>query len=84
MDFMDAQHQTAPARTCSAVEEFVARGHLRVGGILHFAPVGARAARMVPTAGELRRDSRESCARDLEEVTPAYLNVAHGQQPHRH
>jgi hypothetical protein len=84
MDFMDAQHQTAPARTCSAVEEFVARGHLRVGGILHLHQlVLVPPAWYRPLASFAAIPSR-SCARDLEEVTPADLNVAHGQQPHRH
>jgi hypothetical protein len=68
-DLRDTQHRTALARTCSALEEFVASGHLGVRGILDLEPVGARAVRMVPTARELAHDAlkivraghRESC-----------------------
>jgi hypothetical protein len=81
----DAQHRTTLAGTCSAVEQFVARGHLRVRGILDLAPAGAPAVRMVRTRRELAHDALEVMgARDLEEVPPPSLDVVHIQEPRRH
>ena len=83
--YRDAQHRMALARTCSALEEFVASGHLGVRRILDLAPVGARAVRMVATARELAHDALEVVrTRDLEEVPSPCLDVVHVQQPRRH
>src|SRR5688500_9700113 len=67
------------ARPCPALEEFVARSHLSVRGILDLQPVGARAVRMVATARELGDDALEVVrTRDLEEIPPPPRDVVHG------
>jgi hypothetical protein len=66
----DAQHRTSLARTCLPLEECVARGHLRVRGILDLAPVRARAVRMVATARELGHDARQVVRSALKLTAP--------------